>query len=127
MHPATQKAAQSLAEQIQTAKSDFKQPVKGLAGQYYRCQQHCYDQFLTLQEAEDCKMRCKAVLGRFNYILESQLGSVFQGFFKCAEPCSKGEDEASCLRGCQEQAGSSLQQAKAAILDAAEKAAKQYA
>lgn len=125
MNAEEQKAVEELANKVQEAKADFLQPVQGLAGQYFRCQQHCYERFLTLEEAEDCKLRCKGVMGRFNHVLETNLAKVFTGFFKCAEPCR--EKGGSCLQNCQEEAAHTLQESKQVILTTADKAAKQYA
>lgn len=125
MNPAEQKAAELLASQVQAAKADFLQPIQRLAGQYFRCQQHCYERHTTLLEAEDCKTMCKAVLGSFNNTLESSLSRVFTGFFKCATACrGKGE---TCLPTCQEEAVLKTQEAKQAVLVAADKTSKKFA
>lgn len=119
-----EKAAKELADKVQEAKADFVRPVQSLAGLFFRCQQHCYERNLTLEEAEDCKLRCKGVMSRFNNTLEINLAKVFTGFYKCAQPCrEKGE---SCLQNCQEEAMQTLQESKQVILTSADKAAKQY-
>ena len=119
------KAGEELATKVQAAKADFLRPVQSLAGLYFRCQQHCYERYVTLEEAEDCKLRCKGVMSRFNHTLDTNLAKVFTGFFKCVQTCR--EQGGSCLQNCQEEAALTLQESKQVILTAADKTAKQYA
>lgn len=125
MNPAEKKAGEALAAQVQAAKADFMQPLQHLAGNYFRCQQHCYEKYTTLLQAEDCKLRCNAVMSSFNNVMGNSLSEVFTGFFKCATACrEKGE---TCLPTCHEAAGVRLKEAKETVLTTAEKASKKFA